>query len=151
MLIKKNHSLRTEIDNHEPRILNICENGRKLIDEGHEDSPEFQRLINELMQMWDELKNKMDYRKTKLLESERAQQYYFDASEAESWMSEQELYMMVEDRGKDEFSGQNLMKKHESLENAVEDYADTIRQLGDTSKELIKEGHPERYSIKFKV
>jgi spectrin beta len=151
MLIKKNHSLRTEIDNHEPRILNICENGRKLIDEGHEDSAEFQRLINELIQMWDELKNKMDYRKTKLLESERAQQYYFDASEAESWMSEQELYMMVEDRGKDEFSGQNLMKKHESLENAVEDYADTIRQLGDTSKELIKEGHPERYSIKFKV
>ncbi len=151
MLIKKNHSLRTEIDNHEPRILNICENGRKLIDEGHEDSAEFQRLINELIQMWDELKNKMDYRKTKLLESERAQQYYFDASEAESWMSEQELYMMVEDRGKDEFSGQNLMKKHESLENAVEDYADTIRQLGDTSKELIKEGHPERYSIRFKV
>ncbi len=151
MLIKKNHSLRTEIDNHEPRILNICENGRKLIDEGHEDSAEFQRLINELIQMWEELKNKMDYRKTKLLESERAQQYYFDASEAESWMSEQELYMMVEDRGKDEFSGQNLMKKHESLENAVEDYADTIRQLGDTSKELIKEGHPERYSIKFKV
>jgi spectrin beta len=151
MLIKKNHSLRTEIDNHEPRILNICENGRKLIDEGHEDSAEFQRLINELIQMWEELKNKMDYRKTKLLESERAQQYYFDASEAESWMSEQELYMMVEDRGKDEFSGQNLMKKHESLENAVEDYADTIRQLGDTSKELIKEGHPERYSIRFKV
>ncbi len=147
MLIKKNHSLRTEIDNHEPRILNICENGRKLIDEGHEDSPEFQRLINELMQMWDELKNKMDYRKTKLLESERAQQYYFDVSEAESWMSEQELYMMVEDRGKDEFSGQNIMKKHESLENAVEDYAETIRQLGETSKELIKEGHPERYSI----
>ncbi|XP_054154264.1 spectrin beta chain-like isoform X2 [Oppia nitens] len=147
MLIKKNQSLRTEIDNHEPRILNICENGRKLIDEEHEDSSEFERLINELITMWEQLKDKMDNRKQKLLESERAQQYYFDASEAESWMSEQELYMMVEDRGKDEFSGQNVMKKHESLENAVEDYAETIRQLGETAKELIKEEHPQSDAI----
>ncbi len=144
MLIKKNQSLKTEIENHEPRILNICENGQKLIGEGHEDSSEFERLINELMELWRDLKNTMDVRKSKLLESERAQQYYFDASEAESWMSEQELYMMVEDRGKDEFTTQNLIKKHESLENAVEDYAETIRQLGETAGQLIREEHPER-------
>ena len=35
--------------------------------------------------------------------------------------------MMVEDRGKDEFSAQNLMKKHEALEAAVEDYRDNVR------------------------
>ena len=149
MLIKKNQSLRTEIDNHEPRILNICENGGKLIGEGHEDSSEFDRLINELLELWKELKKTMDVRKNKLLESERAQQYYFDASEAESWMSEQELYMMVEDRGKDEFTTQNLIKKHESLENAVEDYAETIRQLGETGNQLIREEHPERYVFVF--
>ncbi|XP_075591852.1 spectrin beta chain isoform X2 [Dermatophagoides farinae] len=147
MLIKKNQSLRTEIDNHEPRILNIIENGRKLIGEGHEDSPEFARLIDELNKLWDELKNTMDVRKNKLLESELAQQYYFDASEAESWMSEQELYMMVEDRGKDEFTTQNLIKKHESLENAVDDYAATIKQLGETAMQLIKSGHPESDQI----
>ncbi|KAJ6218483.1 hypothetical protein RDWZM_009640 [Blomia tropicalis] len=124
MLIKKNQSLRTEIENHQPRILNICENGRKLIGEEYDGCS-----------------------KNKLLESERAQQYYFDASEAESWMSEQELYMMVEDRGKDEFTTQNLIKKHESLENAVEDYADTIRQLGETANQLIREGHPESDNI----
>ncbi|RWS10326.1 spectrin beta chain-like protein [Dinothrombium tinctorium] len=147
MLIKKNQSLRTEIDNHEPRIINVCENGRKLITDGHEDSEEFERLINELLAMWEDLKQKIDNRKNKLLESEKAQQYYFDASEAESWMSEQELYMMVEDRGKDEFSAQNLMKKHESLENAVEDYAQTVRQLGETARELINDGHPESDQI----
>jgi ABC-type bacteriocin/lantibiotic exporter with double-glycine peptidase domain len=54
---------------------------------------------------------------TKLLASERAQQYtaevyFFDVSEAEAWMSEQGLYMMVKDRGKDEISAQNFMKKH---------------------------------------
>lgn len=76
-------------------------------------------------------------------------QYLFDANEAESWMSEQELYMMVEDRGKDEISAQNLMKKHENLENAVDDYADTIRQLGETARALTSEQNPLRYEIRL--
>lgn len=52
--------------------------------------------------------------------------------------------MMVEDRGKDEISAQNLMKKHETLELAVEDYAETIRQLGETVRQLTAEHHASR-------
>ncbi|XP_063228722.1 spectrin beta chain isoform X7 [Bacillus rossius redtenbacheri] len=141
MLKKKNKSLNNEIDNHEPRIKAICSNGQKLIDEGHEDSPEFKTRIEELLDKWQVLKDAVDNRHNLLLQSEKAQQYFFDANEAESWMSEQELYMMVEDRGKDEISAQNLMKKHEILELAVEDYADTIRQLGETARQLTSEGH----------
>lgn len=70
-------------------------------------------------------------------------QYYFDAAEAEAWMSEQELYMMAEDRAKDELGAQNMMKKHQTLENNVEDYADVVRQLGERSRRLIEEEHPE--------
>jgi len=143
VLKKKNQSLRTEIDNHEQRIHMVCNNGQKLIDEGHVDADEFANLIEELLDTWQTLKDAMDNRRAKLLASERAQQYFFDASEAESWMSEQELYMMVEDRGKDEISAQNLMKKHQTLELAVEDYAETIRQLGETARQLIAEGHPD--------
>lgn len=116
MMEKKNQSLRKEIDNHEPRINTVSNNGQKLIDEGrrincfliqsltksilgHEDSAEFSRLIGELHQAWQELKDAVENRKENLLRNERAQQYLFDANEAESWMSEQELYMMVEDRG----------------------------------------------------
>lgn len=47
--------------------------------------------------------------------------------------------MMVEDRGKDEISAQNLMKKHDILEQSVEDYADNIRQLGETARQLNNE------------
>ncbi|XP_048516280.1 spectrin beta chain isoform X2 [Athalia rosae] len=141
MLKKKNQSLRTEIENHEPRINSVCNNGQKLIDEGHEDSAEFIQRISDLSDKWRELKDAVDERNRHLLQNEKAQQYFFDATEAESWMSEQELYMMVEDRGKDEISAQNLMKKHESLEHAVEDYADAIRQLGETARQLINDQH----------
>lgn len=59
--------------------------------------------------------------------------------------------MMVEDRGKDEISAQNLMKKHEILEQAVDDYAQTIRQLGETVRQLTSEEHPLRYVDIFTV
>ena len=71
-------------------------------------------------------------------------QYYYDASEAEAWMSEQELYMMGEERAKDEIGAQNMMKKHQALENVVEDYANVVRQLGERSRALINQDHPER-------
>ncbi|XP_047735798.1 spectrin beta chain isoform X3 [Hyalella azteca] len=149
-LNKKLQSLSTEVDNHEPRIDLVCSNGQKLIDEGHVDSDEFRRLLGELQEAWATLKEAIDHRRQKLLVSEKAQQYLFDAGEAEVWMSEQELYMMVEDRGKDEISAQNLMKKHQGLEAAVDDYAETIRQLGETARHLINEGHPESEQISIR-
>jgi len=150
ILKKKNQSLHTEIDHHEPRIDTVIGNGIKLISEEHEDSEEFDRLCNELKRDWEELKDAVDQRREKLLQSEKAQQYLFDASEAEAWMSEQELYMMSEERGKDETSAQNLIKKHEALENDVNDYADAVRQLGETARQLIMQEHPESDNIGVK-
>lgn len=61
MLKKKNQSLKTEIDNHEARIITVVGNGQKLIDEGHESAPEFQELIQELTQNWQELKGNFKF------------------------------------------------------------------------------------------
>lgn len=144
MLRKKEQSLRHEVDHHEPRVVAICEDGRRLAAEGHQDGPEFERLARELEELWAELRRALDARRDDLMISEKAHQYYFDASEAEAWMSEQELYMMVEERGRDEASAQKLRKKHQNLEAAVDDYAETVRQLGDTARRLVQEGHPDR-------
>ena len=71
-------------------------------------------------------------------------QYFFDAAEAEAWMSEQELYMMGDDRAKDELGAGNFLKKHSTLEKTVEDFAETVRQLGERSRNLEEEDHPDR-------
>ncbi|GFS19194.1 spectrin beta chain [Elysia marginata] len=147
LLIKKNHSLQVEIDNHEPRIMSVVQVGQDLIDAGHSQSEEFRALIDDLLQRWQELKDAVDSRNQRLKLSEIAQQYYFDASEAEAWMSEQELYMMGEERAKDEIGAQNMMKKHQTLENNVEDYAEVVRQLGERSRELMEDEHPESDQI----
>ena len=43
MLIKKNRTLKGEIENHQPRIDTVCNNGHKLIDGDHDQSDEFAR------------------------------------------------------------------------------------------------------------
>merc|ERR1719319_505328 len=151
LLQKKNKMMISEIENHEIRINAVVENGQRLIAEDHKQSVEWQQGTDDLQEKWAELKDLLEARKQQLLMSERVQQFLYDATEAESWMSEQELYMMVEDRGKDEFSAQNLMKKHGTLESTVEDYAETIRQLGETARQLISDEHPKKEAIGVKI
>lgn len=122
-LQKNTQSLRNEIDNHEPWIKQIEANGRELINDGHENSKTFELKIKELHDKWNEIKQAIEDRKDCLKESEKAHQFLYDCNEAEAWMSEQELYMMQDERGKDEFSTQNQIKKHERLQQDINQFA----------------------------
>jgi len=42
----------------------VWNNGQKLVDENHEDSEEFGRLIEELLDHWQSLEDAMDDRRT---------------------------------------------------------------------------------------
>lgn len=44
----------------------------------------------------------------------------------------------------DEQSSVAMLKKHQILEQAVEDYADTVHQLSSISRGLVAAGHPDR-------
>lgn len=150
MLQKKNKSLQNEVDSHEPRIISVVDLGLSMIEEGHPQSDEFQKLIDDLNTRWAELLAAVQARKDRLELSELTQQYFFDASEAEAWMSEQELYMISEDRARDEMGATNMLKKHSNMERVVEDYADTIRQLGERSRKFLDDGHPDSDAIAVK-
>ena len=64
MLEKKNKSLRNEIDSHEPRIISVVDLGLSMIEEGHPQSDEFQALINDLNDRWEQLQNAVETGKT---------------------------------------------------------------------------------------
>lgn len=44
----------------------------------------------------------------------------------------------------DELIAQAMLKKHLVLEQALEDYAQTIHQLSAQSRDMVASGHPER-------
>ncbi|OQV17845.1 Spectrin beta chain [Hypsibius exemplaris] len=139
---KQNNNLRHEIENHEPRIRAIVAAGNGLMRDGHPDSARFQELLQDLEARWRDLKDAIDDRDKRLDLSEKAQQYFSNAAEAEQWMSEQELYLLSDDRPKDEATAQANLKKQEATEIAVREYAEKMRLLSEQADRLLKDGNP---------
>uniref|UniRef100_A0A674DG53 Spectrin beta chain n=1 Tax=Salmo trutta TaxID=8032 RepID=A0A674DG53_SALTR len=154
LLIKKNQTLQKEIQGHQPRIDDIQTHhrgmspGKEEVD-GEWQSALEQRLV-ELRDSWAQLIAETDERHARLVEANRAQQFYTDAAEAEAWMGEQELHMMSEDKAKDEQSALVMVKKHQTLEQALEDYAQTIHQLANSSRTMMTSEHPESERINLR-
>uniref|UniRef100_A0A8C4HSR4 Spectrin beta chain n=1 Tax=Dicentrarchus labrax TaxID=13489 RepID=A0A8C4HSR4_DICLA len=147
LLIKKNQTLQKEIQGHQPRYDDIFERSQHVLREDSPTAELIRQRLAELQSLWEQIKKETEKRHARLSEAHEAQQYYFDAAEAEAWMSEQELYMMSEEKAKDEQSSVAMLKKHQILEQAVEDYADTVHQLSSTSRGLVAAGHPDSERI----
>ncbi|XP_037544037.1 spectrin family protein isoform X1 [Nematolebias whitei] len=147
LLIKKNQTLQKEIQGHQPRIDDIHRRGEDQSQvDGERQSLLTERLV-ELKDLWDELIAETDKRRARLVEAHFAQQFYADAAEAEAWMGEQELHMMSEEKAKDEQGALVMVKKHQILEQALEDYAQTIHQLANSSRLMVNSEHPESERI----
>lgn len=71
-----------------------------MINEGHPHSAKFREGIDEVWASRAALKDAINARQDALKVNEEAQQYLFDASEAEAWMGEQELYLMGDEKAK---------------------------------------------------
>jgi len=123
LLLKKNKMLKGETGNHDSVIRRGCQDGQHLIDTGHPDHEQSQQDLNDLLEKMQHLKEMLEVRRQKLLVPEKARQFFFYANEAETWACEQELYVMVEDRGKDKFSAPDLVKKRDALEDTADDFS----------------------------
>ncbi|CAN9510001.1 unnamed protein product [Ophioblennius macclurei] len=150
LLIKKNQTLQKEIQGHQPRIDDILERSQSLLQDESSNADAIRQRLADLQRLWRQLMEEAERRHGRLEEAHKAQQYYFDAAEAEAWMSEQELYMMSEEKAKDEQSAVAMLKKHQIVEQAVEDYAETVHQLSKTSRGLVADGHPDSERISMR-
>ncbi|XP_071381499.1 LOW QUALITY PROTEIN: spectrin beta chain, erythrocytic [Centroberyx affinis] len=151
MLLKKNQTLQREIEGHQPRVDEVLERGRRMAAAaGAEDRPEAERIteqVKELEEAWARLQDEMAKRRDRLNGSNLAQQYYNDADETEAWIGEQELYMIADEKAKDEQSAMLMLKRHLILKQDVDDYADSIRKLADRAQKMLAEDHPDGESI----
>uniref|UniRef100_A0A672T1W3 Spectrin beta chain n=1 Tax=Sinocyclocheilus grahami TaxID=75366 RepID=A0A672T1W3_SINGR len=149
LLLKKNQSLQKEIDGHQPRIDEVLERGQRMV-AAAEGSPEEEHMSGEmkkLQEVWAKLQDEMAQRRARLYGSNEAQQYYNDADEAEAWIGEQELYMISDEKAKDEQSAMIMLKRHLLLKQVVDDYAHSIQQLADRAQKMLAEEHPDGEAI----
>ncbi|KAJ8250803.1 hypothetical protein COCON_G00227250 [Conger conger] len=150
LLIKKNQTLQKEIQGHQPRRDDIFERSQSIVRDDSPSADGIRQRLGDLRALWRLLVEEVEKRHGRLEEAHRAQQYYFDAAEAEAWMSGQELYMMSEEKAKDEQSSVAMLKKHQIVEQSVEDYAEAVHQLSQTSRALVGAGHPESERISMR-
>ncbi|KAG7480301.1 spectrin beta chain, non-erythrocytic 4 [Solea senegalensis] len=142
-LMKKNQTLQRELQGHRSRIEDVLERAGIIASIRSPEADCVRAGHNQLAQLWAVLWTETERRQLVLDAMYQAQQYYFDTAEVEAWLSEQELHMMNEEKGKDEPSTLQLLKKHLVLEQTIEDYAETIGLLSQQCRQLLEMGHPD--------
>jgi spectrin beta len=130
-LLRRHRLLKSEVENHKPQMERVINEVEKIVQEGHPRSQEFIVARDELEDLWQELEDALLRRQHHLDDNNVVQQYLFDASEAKAWMGELELYLMTDEKTKNEQAADNAIKKHEHLQKSIDNYGDEIRSLGD--------------------
>ncbi|XP_032446801.1 spectrin beta chain, non-erythrocytic 4 isoform X2 [Xiphophorus hellerii] len=146
-LMKKNQTLQRELEGHRSRIEDVLERAGIIATIRSPEADCVRAGHDQLAQLWALLWAETERRQLVLDAMYQAQQYYFDTAEVEAWLSEQELHMMNEEKGKDEPSTLQLLKKHLLLEQTIEDYAETIGLLSQQCRQLLEMGHPDSERI----
>uniref|UniRef100_H3BDK0 Spectrin beta chain n=1 Tax=Latimeria chalumnae TaxID=7897 RepID=H3BDK0_LATCH len=146
-LMKKNQSLQREIQVHKPRVDDVLERAGLIASIKSPEADSVRANLERLRELWDMLKVEAEQRQRRLDAMYQVEQYYFDVGEVEAWLSEQELLMMNEEKGKDEQSTLQLLKKHMTVEQTIENYAETIAQLSRQCRALLEIGHPDSEQI----
>uniref|UniRef100_A0A8D0G7F9 Spectrin beta chain n=1 Tax=Sphenodon punctatus TaxID=8508 RepID=A0A8D0G7F9_SPHPU len=147
LLMKKNQTLQKEIAGHAPRIEEVLRRGEGMVAEADRVCSDVKERLGLLRDSWSSLQEETSKRLQRLQEANEAQQYYLDAGEAESWISEQELYMIADEKPKDEENGIVMLKRHFRQQRSVDDYGKSIKQLAGRAQKLLSAGHPEGEQI----
>ncbi|XP_028319957.1 spectrin beta chain, non-erythrocytic 4 isoform X2 [Gouania willdenowi] len=142
-LMKKNQTLQRELQGHRTLIEDVLERAAIIASIRSPEADCARAGHDQLLHLWSLLWAETERRQLVLDAMYQAQQYYFDTAEVEAWLSEQELHMMNEEKGKDEPSTLQLLKKHLLLEQTIEDYAETIGLLSQQCRQLLEMGHPD--------
>ncbi|NXV72256.1 SPTB1 protein, partial [Atlantisia rogersi] len=146
-MTKRNETLQKELAGHDPRLAEVLSRGEAVVAGGKQLSPELEKQVRELQTLGETLRVEAAARHRRLQEAGEAQRYYLDASEAEAWVSEQELFMGAEEKPKDEESGLMMLKRHIRQQRSIEDYGETIKELAGRAQQLLSAGHPEGEQI----
>ncbi|RZC41345.1 spectrin alpha chain, non-erythrocytic 1, partial [Asbolus verrucosus] len=142
-LFKKHKKLEAEIAGHQPVIDKTLQVGQNLVELNHPESAKIKELCDSLQNAWDELNTKAEERAQKLELSLKAQQFFFEANEVESWLNEKADVLASTDYGRDRDSATKLLTKHKALELELDTYNNIIVEMGRGAQALIQNKHPD--------
>lgn len=103
-----------------------------------------------MQEAWTDLQSKAQQRAQKLELSLKAQQYFFEASEVESWLNERNDVLASTDYGRDRDAATKLLTKHKALELELDTYNAIVVEMGRGAQAMITAQHPDAKAIAAK-
>jgi hypothetical protein len=128
--IAKHNALNLEIASRQKTSVDaVASQGRQLISQGNQYQEEITRAMALLGERWANLKSGAAARDTALQGALKAQQFFVDANEAESWIVEKEPQAGNPDVGHDEYTAQRLLSQHRTLVADIAAFAPVVVDL----------------------
>lgn len=149
-LHKKHKKLEAEIIGHQPMIDKTLASGQSLIDQNHPEAKKIQDLCQGLDNTWKDLQEKAGERNRALDLSLRAQEFFFEAGEVESWLSEKNDVLSSTDYGRDRDAATKLLTKHKTVELELDSYNGIVTEMGHTAAAMVNAKHPDSKAIASK-
>ncbi|XP_012141419.2 spectrin beta chain, non-erythrocytic 5 kst isoform X2 [Megachile rotundata] len=146
-LHKKHKKLEAEIAGHQPMIDKTLASGQTLIDQAHPEKKKIRELCDVLDEAWRDLQEKAAERSKVLDLSLKAQEFFFEAGEVESWLNEKNDVLSSTDYGRDRDAATKLLTKHKAVELELDTYNGIITEMGHTASVMINAKHPDSKAI----
>merc|ERR1739844_276840 len=138
-LRKKHKRFESELGSHEPAIQQVQDAGAQLIAGGGLGGPEIEQRLQQLNDVWSELKFMAASRGKKLEESITYQQFLAKIEEEEAWISEKQQLLTVPDLGDNMAAVQGLLKKHDAFETDLSVHGERCTDICEQGQMLIEE------------
>lgn len=139
--IQKHATFEAEITANSNRLQNIVAKGQDLIDAKHFASSEIKTRLDEVEADWKHLQELSDLKRERLNDAYQALLFNRSMDEFEAWLSQVETLISSGDYGKDLASATNLLKKHQAVENEVQQHTENCENINETAELFVKNNH----------
>ncbi|OCT68556.1 spectrin beta chain, non-erythrocytic 5 [Xenopus laevis] len=138
---------KAEIEAREERYHSIKSSGEKLCNSRHYASDDIQLSLSKAAEAWNELLKSWRDNNLRLRQARDLQIFFGLVDQNESWLNSKEAFLANDDLGDSVASVENLQRKHEIFEKALDAQMDNIDEMETFARELQENQHYDSENI----
>ncbi|KAK3092932.1 hypothetical protein FSP39_009051 [Pinctada imbricata] len=132
--LQKHQAFELEVTANRNRVDSVVEEGTGLCSEGHYAEADIKKRLEELELSWQALIAASAEKKDRLQDAYQALMFNRVVDDLVGWMEDIESQLMSEDHGKDLYSVNNLLKKHQLLEQDIGNHQEKVQDVQDAAQ-----------------